>query len=79
MNTSNDVILFVVPGCPLCEEARIWLAKNGIAYGERDVENDYSAMRKMFKLTRQQLVPVLLVEETFKVRPTEQQIIEMCC
>lgn len=78
MKTTKEVILFTVPGCPLCAEARNWLARNGIAYGERDVQNDYSSMRKMFKLTRQNLVPVLLVGETFKVRPTEQQIIDMC-
>ncbi|MDZ4836253.1 MAG: glutaredoxin family protein [Candidatus Melainabacteria bacterium] len=75
---SDDVTLFVVPGCPLCSEARAWLDKHGIAYGELDVQNDYSAMRKMFKLTRQKLVPVLKVGEQFAVRPTEQKIVEMC-
>jgi len=75
---SKEVTLFVVPGCPLCEEARGWLNVNGIAYGQLDVQNDYSAMRKMFKLTRQQLVPVLKVGDQFAVRPAEKKIIEMC-
>ena len=74
----KEVTLFTIPGCPLCEEARVRLANNGIAYGERDVQNDYASMRKMFKLTRQNLVPVLLVGDAFKIRPTEQEIVDLC-
>lgn len=74
---TDDVILFVVPDCPLCAQARSWLKASGIEYGERDVANDYASMRTMFKLTRQKLVPVLKVGENFVVRPTQKQIIEM--
>lgn len=75
---TEEIVLFVVPGCPLCEEARTWLNAHGITYGELNIENNYSARRRMFKLTRQQLVPVLMVGEHFAVRPSVRKIIELC-
>jgi glutaredoxin len=67
------VTLFVVSDCPLCAEARAWLDQRGITYGELNVEADYSALRQMFKLTRQKLVPVLKVDEKVFVRPTKEE------
>ena len=71
------VTLFVVSGCPLCEEARNWLNSRGITYGELNVEDDYAALRQMFKLTRQKLVPVFKVEDKFAVRPTAKELDEL--
>ncbi len=71
------VTLFVVSGCPLCAEARQWLNTRGIAYGELNVEDDYAALRQMFKLTRQKLVPVFKVEDKVAVRPTERELDEL--
>lgn len=73
-----QITLFVVSGCPLCQEVREWLELHGIEYGERNVERDYSALRQMFKMTRQRLVPVLKVGEHFSVRPTEEEIARLC-
>jgi glutaredoxin len=66
--------LYVVPGCPLCASARGWLRKHGVAYRERDVANDFGALRAMYKLTRQNLVPVFEFEGRALVRPSEREL-----
>lgn len=70
------VTLYVVPGCPLCENVRQLLRELGITYDELDVANDYSALRAMFKLTRQKLVPVVVLNGRALVRPSREEIEE---
>jgi glutaredoxin len=69
-----QLILYVVPACPLCTEARAFLRENNIEFQERDVANDYAAMRRMYKLTRQGLVPVFEYEGEALVRPSDRQL-----
>ena len=68
------VTLYVVPHCPLCEGARSWLDANGVAYRERDVANDFGALRAMYRLTRQNLVPVVEREGRALVRPSDAEM-----
>jgi glutaredoxin len=70
------VTLYVVPGCPLCAHARSWLERNGIEYVERDVANDFGALRAMHRLTRQRLVPVFEAKGSALVRPTDDELAE---
>ena len=70
------VTLFVVPGCPLCAQARAWLRQHRVAYVERDVANDFGALRAMYRLTRQPLVPVFARDGRALVRPSEQELTE---
>lgn len=70
----SAVVLYVVPGCPLCVRARAWLRDHAIAFRERDVANDFGALRSMYKLTRQGLVPVFQTDAGVLVRPTEQEL-----
>ncbi|HEX8070798.1 MAG TPA: glutaredoxin family protein [Pyrinomonadaceae bacterium] len=74
MSESDAVTLFVVPGCPLCAAARAWLARNRINYSERDVANDFGALRAMYRLTRQNLVPVVARGTRALVRPTDAEL-----
>lgn len=79
---NQPVTLYVVPGCPLCSTARSWLEQHGIEYTERDVANDFGALRAMRRLTRQRLVPVFEAHERALVRPTEDQLkalLEITC
>jgi glutaredoxin len=71
------VTLYVVPGCPLCARARAWLESRGIAYAERDVANDFGALRAMHRLTRQRLVPVFEAKGRALVRPSEEELAEL--
>lgn len=70
------VNLYVVPGCPLCARARDWLNLNerGISYVESDVANNFGALRRMYKLTHQSLVPVFEVDGRALVRPSDEAL-----
>jgi glutaredoxin len=72
----TTVTLYVVPNCPLCSQARAWLERHGIKYAERDVMNDFGALRAMHRLTRQRLVPVFEAGGSALVRPTDAQLAE---
>jgi glutaredoxin len=76
MAQDERVKLYVVPGCPLCSHARAWLKQHGIAYTERDVANDFGALRAMHRLTRQRLVPVFEARGRALVRPTDNELAE---
>jgi glutaredoxin len=72
----DQVTLYVVPSCPLCAHARTWLKEHRIEYTERDVANDFGALRAMHRLTRQRLVPVFEVKGQARVRPTDAELEE---
>lgn len=69
-----NVTLYVVPRCPLCEGARAWLDANGVVYSVRDVANDFGALRSMYRLTRQNLVPVVERGGRALVRPSDAEL-----
>lgn len=79
MTSTSDhtsVTLYVVPDCPLCARARIWLQQHGLDYVERNVAGDFGALRAMYKLTRQRLVPVFEANGRALVRPTDEELAE---
>ena len=76
MTDPTHVTLYVVPNCPLCANARAWLARHRIAYVERDVQRDFGALRAMYRLTKQNLVPVFARDSRALVRPTDKQLAE---
>lgn len=68
------ITLYIVPDCPLCAGARSWLKQRGVDYVERNVAGDFGALRAMYKLTRQRLVPVFAVSGRALVRPTDEEL-----
>jgi glutaredoxin 3 len=72
--TEKETIMYVVPDCPICEEVRQWLNEHDVAYDELDVANNFAALRKMFKLTRQKFVPVVVVGNKAIVRPSKEEL-----
>jgi len=73
----NLVTLYVVPACPLCDHARQWLTKHRVIFVERDVARNFGALRTMYELTRQKLVPVFEANGRVLVRPTEAELTEL--
>ena len=71
------VTLYVVPGCPLCADARRWLESHGVAYVERDVAKDFGALRAMYRATRQRFVPVFEYGGLSLVRPGDAELSEL--
>jgi glutaredoxin len=74
MADSPSVTLYVVPNCPLCAHARARLAAHGVEYRERDVARDFGALRAMYRLTRQNLVPVFERGGRALVRPSDDEL-----
>lgn len=70
------VTLYVVPDCPLCAHARRWLTEHRIIFVERDVKQNFGALRAMYELTQQRLVPVFEARGEALVRPTDKQLAE---
>jgi hypothetical protein len=52
------------------------LKQHGVEYLERDVANDFGALRSMYKLTRQRFVPVFEANGRALVRPTDVELAE---
>jgi glutaredoxin len=75
MNERANVTLYTVPGCPLCAHARTWLERHAVVYIERDVAGDFGALRAMYTLTRQRLVPVFAAQGRALVRPTDEELV----
>lgn len=73
-STPNLVTLYVVPDCPLCAHARTWLTSHRIIYVERDVKQNFGALRAMYELTQQRLVPVFEARGEALVRPSDKQL-----
>jgi len=73
-STPSLITLYVVPGCPLCAHARQWLERHRFSYTERDVAQDFGALRAMYNLTRQRFVPVFEVDGHALVRPTDEEL-----
>jgi glutaredoxin len=68
------VTLYVVPDCPLCAHARLWLEQHQIDHVELDVAGNFTALRAMYKLTRRRLVPVFEANGRALVRPTDEEL-----
>ena len=77
LTSQMKVTLYVVPDCPLCARARAWLKRYNIEYAERDVANDFGALRAMHRLTKQRFVPVFEAYGRALVRPTEDELAEL--
>lgn len=71
-----NVNLYTVPNCPLCEDVRMQLRALGVAYSELDVTSNYSALRAMYRLTRQRLVPVVEANGRAITRPDTNELRE---
>lgn len=69
-----SVTLYVVPECPLCAHARAWLQVHEVAYVERDVAHNFGALRAMYELTHQRLVPVFETRGRALVRPNDEEL-----
>jgi glutaredoxin 3 len=60
---SNQLILYVKPGCPWCRKAEKYLREHGYAYLLVDVISDRSAFAEMKRLSGQTYAPTLAVRD----------------
>lgn len=58
---SPKIRLFIKPACGWCEEAMAWLDARGIEYETLDVIENREAWDEMFRLSHQNMAPVIEV------------------
>ncbi len=58
----TDVIVYTRYGCGPCQATKAFLAKNGIAFTEQNVDEDAEALER-FSALGYQLVPVVVIKE----------------
>jgi glutaredoxin len=68
------ITLYVIPDCPLCERLRAELRRRAISFQERDVANNFAALRQMYRLTKQRFVPVIERNGIALVRPDAEEL-----
>ena len=56
-----EVTIYTTQTCGYCRQAKEYLASRGIPYTEKAVDEDYPAALEMARLSRQQGVPVIVV------------------
>src|SRR5436309_3153879 len=57
-----QVVVYSVPGEPACEAAKQLLVLKGVQFLEKDVSADADAAYEMVRLTRQDRIPVIMVD-----------------
>jgi len=58
----HKVIVFSTPSCPWCRRVKQYLRQNRIMFKDVDVSRNRSAAADMVRRTRQQGVPVVLID-----------------
>lgn len=59
----SDITIFSTGTCPLCEKSKTLLTKWGIAYEERRVDQDRTALTEMLKISNgSRSVPQIVVK-----------------
>ena len=60
-NRQKRVIVFSTPTCSWCRRLKSYLRENNIRFKDIDVSRDQNAARDIVRMTGQQGVPVILI------------------
>jgi len=62
-----NVIIYTKPGCPYCAKAKDWHHQQGIAFEERNAQDNRQYRREMFGFSNNDpTVPVIVVDGKLK-------------
>lgn len=62
-----EVIIYTKPGCPYCAKAKSWYGAQGIAFEERNAQDDPLFRRQMLGYSNNDpTVPVIVVDGLLK-------------
>jgi glutaredoxin 3 len=73
---ANQVIIYTIPTCPWCRQAKEYLRQKGIQYTDHNVAEDRQAFDRMYKLTGQAGVPVIVIDDEFIIGFNTKEIDE---
>lgn len=58
MSKTSNVIIYSAPWCAFCKTEKQYLDSLGVAYEERDIEEDEGVMQELIEKANAQSVPV---------------------
>lgn len=63
----SEVIIYTKPGCPYCAKAKAWYAEQGIAFEERNAQDNREYRQQMFRYSANDpTVPVIVIDGKLK-------------
>jgi glutaredoxin 3 len=57
-----DVVIYTKPGCPYCAKAKAWYHTQGIAFDERNAQDNLDIRQEMFSYSDGDPVVPVIVE-----------------
>jgi glutaredoxin 3 len=64
---SVEITMYTTSWCPRCREAKAWMAANGVAYSERDIDASETNRAECRKFNPQTSIPTTVVDGTVLV------------
>jgi glutaredoxin 3 len=62
-----DVVIYTKPGCPHCTKAKTWYTSHGIAFNEKNAQDNREYRREMFSFSDgDPTVPVIVIDGKLK-------------
>ena len=63
----NDVVIYTKPDCPYCAKAKAWYNAQGIAFDERNAQDNLDYRKEMFGYSDgDPVVPVIVENGVYK-------------
>jgi len=63
----SNVVIYTKPGCPYCAKAKDWYNAQGIAFDERNAQDNLNYRKEMFGFSdNDPTVPVIVVDGKLK-------------
>jgi glutaredoxin 3 len=63
----EHVVIYTKPGCPYCAKAMAWYSEKGIAFEERNAQDNREYRKEMFRYSdNDPTVPVIVIDGKLK-------------
>ena len=63
----SNVVMYTKPGCPHCAKAKAWYNEQGIAFTEKNAQDNREYRREMFAFSdNDPTVPVIVEDDKLK-------------
>jgi glutaredoxin 3 len=63
----SNVVIYTKPGCPYCAKAMAWYREQGIAFDERNAQDNREYRKEMFRHSHDDpTVPVIVIDGKLK-------------
>jgi glutaredoxin 3 len=62
-----NVVIYTKPGCPYCAQAKAWYQDQGVAFEERNAQDNREYRQEMFRYSdNDPTVPVIVIDGKLK-------------